>query len=96
MNVSSFQVFLTNGKKGWGLRAAEELPRGAFICEYVGEILTNNELYERNVQMTANERHTYPVNLDGDWATEGVLEDDHSLSLDATFYGNVARFINHR
>uniref|UniRef100_A0ACD5ULJ3 Uncharacterized protein n=1 Tax=Avena sativa TaxID=4498 RepID=A0ACD5ULJ3_AVESA len=90
------QVFLTKGKKGWGLQSAEELPRGAFICEYVGEILTNNELYERNVQMTANETHTYPVNLDADWATEGVLEDDHSLSLDATFYGNVARFINHR
>ncbi|XP_047065264.1 histone-lysine N-methyltransferase SUVR4-like [Lolium rigidum] len=90
------QVYLTNGKKGWGLRASEELPRGAFVCEYVGEILTNNELDERNSQTTANERHTYPVNLDADWATEGVLEDDHSLSLDATFYGNVARFINHR
>jgi SET domain-containing protein len=96
VNALLFQVFLTSGKKGWGLRAAEELPRGAFICEYVGEILTNNELYERNTQKTANERHTYPVNLDADWATEGVLEDDHSLSLDATFYGNVARFINHR
>ncbi|KQK00378.1 hypothetical protein BRADI_3g48980v3 [Brachypodium distachyon] len=90
------QVFLTPGKKGWGLRAAEELPRGAFICEYVGEILTNTELYERTIQKTAKSRHTYPVLLDADWVTEGVLEDDHALCLDATFYGNVARFINHR
>ena len=96
MNVSSFQVFLTPGKKGWGLRAAEELPRGAFVCEYAGEILTNNELHERNIQETKNARHTYPVYLDADRLTEDVLEDDHALCLDATFYGNVARFINHR
>uniref|UniRef100_A0A453D1I8 SET domain-containing protein n=1 Tax=Aegilops tauschii subsp. strangulata TaxID=200361 RepID=A0A453D1I8_AEGTS len=90
------QVFLTPGEKGWGLRAAEELPWGAFICEYVGEILTNNELYERNNQMVSNGKHTYPTLLDADWVTEDVLEDDHALCLDGTFYGNVARFINHR
>ncbi|CAM0945203.1 unnamed protein product [Alopecurus aequalis] len=90
------QVFLTPGKKGWGLRSAEELPPGAFVCEYAGEILTNNELYERNNQETANKRHTYPVYLDADCLTEDVLEDDHALCLDATFYGNVGRFINHR
>ncbi|PNT69085.1 probable inactive histone-lysine N-methyltransferase SUVR2 isoform X3 [Brachypodium distachyon] len=90
------QVFLTSGDKGWGLRAAEELPRGAFICESVGEILTNTELYERTNQKTTESRHKYPVLLDADWVTESVLEDDHALCLDATFYGNVARFINHR
>jgi SET domain-containing protein len=96
LTLSSFQVFLTPGKKGWGLRAAEELPRGTFVCEYAGEILTNNELYERNNQETANARHTYPVYLNSDRQTEDFLEDDTALCLDATFYGNVARFINHR
>uniref|UniRef100_A0ACD5ZGM8 Uncharacterized protein n=1 Tax=Avena sativa TaxID=4498 RepID=A0ACD5ZGM8_AVESA len=90
------QVFLTPEGKGWGLRAAEEIPRGAFICEYAGEILTNNELYERNIQETAKARHTYPVYLNADRVTEDLLEDDTALCLDATFYGNVARFINHR
>ncbi|KAM0848342.1 hypothetical protein ACQ4PT_054450 [Festuca glaucescens] len=90
------KVFLTPGNKGWGLRAAEELPRGTFVCEYAGEILTNNELYERNNQETANARHTYPVYLNSDRQTEDILEDDTALCLDATFYGNVARFINHR
>uniref|UniRef100_A0A453P3S0 SET domain-containing protein n=1 Tax=Aegilops tauschii subsp. strangulata TaxID=200361 RepID=A0A453P3S0_AEGTS len=90
------QVFLTPGKKGWGLQAAEEIPRGAFICEYVGEILTNTELDERNTQGTSKGRHTYPTLLNADWDTEDVLGDDHALCLDATFYGNVARFINHR
>ena len=88
-------MFLTPGKKGWGLRPAEKLPQGAFVCEYVGEILTNTELYERN-QITGKTKHTYPVTLDADWGTEGVLNDEETLCLDATFYGNVARFINHR
>ncbi|XP_059317713.1 probable inactive histone-lysine N-methyltransferase SUVR2 [Lycium ferocissimum] len=89
------QVFMTADGKGWGLRALEDLPRGAFVCEYVGEIVTNTELYERNTQ-TADERHTYPVLLDADWGSEGVLKDEEALCLDATSYGNVARFINHR
>ncbi|XP_027088342.2 probable inactive histone-lysine N-methyltransferase SUVR2 [Coffea arabica] len=90
------QVFLTDDGKGWGLRTLEELPKGAFVCEYVGEILTNMELYERNNQSSSKDRHTYPVLLDADWGSEGVLKDEDALCLDATYYGNVARFINHR
>lgn len=92
-----FQVFSTKERKGWGLRALEELPQGAFVCEYVGEILTNIELYERNSRRGAdNGKHTYPVLLDADWSTEKNLKDEEALCLDATKYGNVARFINHR
>ena len=91
-----FQVFLTAEGKGWGLRTLQDLPRGAFVCEYVGEIVTNSELYERNLQKSGNERHTYPVLLDADWGSEVVLKDEEALCLDATEYGNVARFINHR
>ncbi|GAB2272439.1 hypothetical protein Dimus_007265 [Dionaea muscipula] len=90
------QVFWTPEGKGWGLRVAEDLPKGAFVCEYVGEILTNTELHERNKQRSADERHVYPVLLDADWASESILKDEEALCLDATFYGNVARFINHR
>ncbi|MQL94457.1 hypothetical protein Taro_027117 [Colocasia esculenta] len=92
----NLQVFFTPEGKGWGLRTFDDLPRGAFVCEYVGEILTNMELYDRTVQTTGNARHTYPVLLDADWGSEGVLKDEEALCLDATFYGNVARFINHR
>ncbi|KAM0945014.1 putative [histone H3]-lysine(4) N-trimethyltransferase chromatin remodeling SET family [Dioscorea sansibarensis] len=92
----NLQVFYTSEGKGWGLRTLDDLPRGAFVCEYVGEILTNMELYERTMQTTGNARHTYPVLLDADWGSEGVLKDEEALCLDATFYGNVGRFVNHR
>uniref|UniRef100_A0A5B6YPP7 Putative histone-lysine N-methyltransferase SUVR2 isoform X1 n=1 Tax=Davidia involucrata TaxID=16924 RepID=A0A5B6YPP7_DAVIN len=92
----NLQVFMTPEGKGWGLRTLEELPKGAFVCEYVGEVLTNAELYERISRSPGNEEHAYPVLLDADWGAEGVLKDEEALCLDATYYGNVARFINHR
>ncbi|KAI3744127.1 hypothetical protein L1987_57203 [Smallanthus sonchifolius] len=37
--------------------------------QYVGEIVTNSELFERNKQ-NENEEHTYPVLLDADWSSK--------------------------
>ncbi|KAH9531597.1 hypothetical protein CY35_19G045800 [Sphagnum magellanicum] len=92
------EVFWTSEGKGWGIRTLEDLPAGAFVFEYVGEILTNNEMYERNLalQKKGNGVHTYPVLLDGDWGSEANLKDEEALCLDATYFGNVARFLNHR
>ncbi|CAL5347489.1 unnamed protein product [Camellia sinensis] len=90
----NLQVFMTP-EKGWGVRTLEDLPKGTFVCEYVGEIVTNTELFERNTQMSGREKHTYSVLLDADWGSKGVPRDEEALCLDATVYGNVARFINH-
>ncbi|KAF3791909.1 Histone-lysine N-methyltransferase H3 lysine-36 specific [Nymphaea thermarum] len=92
----NFHVFFTPEGKGWGLRTFDALRRGAFVCEYVGEILSNTELYNRNSQCSGDEKHHYPVLLDADWGSECILKDEEALCLDATHYGNVARFINHR
>ncbi|VVA96433.1 unnamed protein product [Arabis nemorensis] len=89
------EVYFTQEGKGWGLRTLQDLPKGTFVCEYIGEILTNTELYDRN-ETSSSERHTYPVTLDADWGSEKDLQDDDALCLDATICGNVARFINHR
>ncbi|KAG2272859.1 hypothetical protein Bca52824_067414 [Brassica carinata] len=85
------QVYFTQEGKGWGIRTLQDLPKGTFVCEYIGEILTNTELYERNIRSTS-ERHTYPVTLDADWGSEKDLKDEEALCLDATICGNVARF----
>lgn len=90
------QVFMTLGGKGWGLRTLESLPKGAFVCEYVGEVITNSELYDRVLQSRNTGSHQYSVLLDANWSTKTVLKDEEALCLDATHYGNVARFINHR
>ncbi|XP_027938009.1 probable inactive histone-lysine N-methyltransferase SUVR1 isoform X2 [Vigna unguiculata] len=89
------QVFLTSDGKGWGLRTLEDLPKGTFVCEFVGEILTLNELHERNMKNPKGGKYTFPVLLDADWDL-GVVKDREALCLYAASYGNVARFINHR
>lgn len=38
----SFQLFKTKSK-GWALRTLNHIPAGAYVCEYVGEILTEED-----------------------------------------------------
>ncbi|CAO2190227.1 unnamed protein product [Urochloa humidicola] len=90
------QVYFTQEGKGWGLRTLEDIPKGAFVCEYAGEVLTSTEMYERAIQNARNGKHMKQVLLDADWSSEGVLRDEEALGIDGTFYGNVGRFINHR
>ncbi|CAO2211861.1 unnamed protein product [Urochloa humidicola] len=90
------QVYFTHEGNGWGLRTLEDLPKGAFVCEYAGEVLTSTEMYERAIQNGRNGKHMKQVLLDADWSSGGVLRDEEALGLDGTFYGNVGRFINHR
>ncbi|XP_010494395.1 PREDICTED: probable inactive histone-lysine N-methyltransferase SUVR2 isoform X2 [Camelina sativa] len=88
---NKLQVFFTPNGRGWGLRTLEKLPKGAFICEFAGEILTVPELFQRN-----SERRTSPVILDAYWGSEDISGADKALCLDVMHYGNISRFINHR
>lgn len=54
------------------------------------------ELYERTNQRTKSRKCAYPVFLDADWGSNGSLMNEEALCLDASHFGNVARFINHR
>ena len=35
---------------GWGLLALEDIPRGAFVCDYVGELITGNKTLQKNTK----------------------------------------------
>lgn len=41
-----FQLFRTKGK-GWGLRTLRHIPKGTYVCEYVGEIISDSEADHR-------------------------------------------------
>ncbi|CAG0908053.1 unnamed protein product [Cyprideis torosa] len=43
-----FQVFKTE-KKGWGLRCLHDLPKGSFICTYVGQLLGDLQAEEEGM-----------------------------------------------
>ena len=79
---------------GWGIQAAEHIPKGVFVFELIGEILTNAELIVRNKRVDG--ALTYSMALDADWATEQKGDDSSALCLDSTHFGNVAKFLNYR
>ena len=39
--------------QGWAVRAVEPIPRGTFVCEYVGEVLKDDDAM-RNIERFAN------------------------------------------
>lgn len=88
--VSGVQVFYVADSKGWGIRTLETLQRGSFVFEYGGEVVTNAELLRRG----AGEEHA--LILDAHWQSELTDGDDVLLSMDASRYSNVARWLNHR
>nr|XP_031306955.1 histone-lysine N-methyltransferase EHMT1 isoform X15 [Camelus dromedarius] len=65
---------------GWGVRSLQDIPLGTFVCEYVGELISDSEADVR-------EEDSYLFDLDN--------KDGELYCIDARFYGNVSRFINH-
>ncbi|XWS45352.1 hypothetical protein CRYUN_Cryun15aG0129500 [Craigia yunnanensis] len=88
------QVFKTENK-GWGVRAGEPILSGTFVCEYIGEILDEQEA---NNRLTRYDRDgcDYMYNVDSHINDMSrLIEGQVRYVIDATKYGNVSRFINH-
>uniref|UniRef100_A0A8D2Q744 [histone H3]-lysine(9) N-methyltransferase n=1 Tax=Varanus komodoensis TaxID=61221 RepID=A0A8D2Q744_VARKO len=73
------QLFRTR-KMGWGVRTMQDVPLGTFVCEYVGELISDSEANVR-------EEDCYLFDLGN--------KDREVYCIDARFYGNISRFINH-
>uniref|UniRef100_A0A1B6ECU3 Histone-lysine N-methyltransferase n=2 Tax=Clastoptera arizonana TaxID=38151 RepID=A0A1B6ECU3_9HEMI len=78
--TARFQLFRTKGNKGWGVSTLRVIPKGSYVCEYIGEIISDCEADTR-------EDDSYLFDLDN--------RDGETYCIDARRYGNIARFINH-
>lgn len=73
-------------KKGFGLIAKDDIPAGAFVIEYCGEVISTEECQERLMapeEAGSADRHFYFLTIDS------------NCCIDASKRGNKARFINH-
>jgi hypothetical protein len=71
-------------KCGWGLTADEDIKAGAFLVEYVGEVIDDKTCEERLwVMKEQGEINFY------------MCEISREMVIDATFKGNLSRYINH-
>jgi len=71
-------------EKGWGAVAMEIIERGTFVCEYVGEIISESDAEMRGKEYDAQ-------GLSYLW----TQKTDHAPTIDATRMGNISRFVNH-
>uniref|UniRef100_A0A2P2KG46 Histone-lysine N-methyltransferase SUVR5-like isoform X2 n=1 Tax=Rhizophora mucronata TaxID=61149 RepID=A0A2P2KG46_RHIMU len=88
------EVFKTENK-GWAVRAGELILRGTFICEYIGEVLDEEEAKKRRNRY-GKDGCSYIYNVDAHTNDMSrLLGEQGQYVIDATTYGNVSRFINH-
>ena len=70
-------------RRGQGLHACEEIPAGAFVVEYTGEVITEKERLARMAAARARGAvHFY------------IMELQKGLYIDAEHMGSKARFMN--
>lgn len=87
----SLTIFKTSNGRGWGVRTDRAIKNGQFICEYVGEVITNKEANLRG-QIYDAEKRTYLFDLD----CNSIVENQENVyTIDAYRMGNVSRMINH-
>ncbi|XP_037398222.1 histone-lysine N-methyltransferase NSD2 isoform X1 [Pygocentrus nattereri] len=80
---SPVEIFRTLSR-GWGLRTISEIKKGAFVSEYVGEVIDEEECRARIKHAQENDiSNFYMLTLDKD------------RIIDAGPKGNQARFMNH-
>ncbi|XP_022132629.1 histone-lysine N-methyltransferase SUVR5 isoform X2 [Momordica charantia] len=88
------EVFMTE-TKGWAVRAGEPILRGTFVCEYIGEVLDEQEANRRRDRYNT-EGNCYFLDVDAHINDiSRLVEGSARYIIDATNYGNVSRFINH-
>ncbi|KAF2072086.1 hypothetical protein CYY_006606 [Polysphondylium violaceum] len=83
------ELFKTKDK-GWGVRAKVEIPARTYVCEYVGEIIGQEEAEKRGSEYD-KKGLSYLFDLGGSNERTSIAE----LTIDATHFGNESRFINH-
>lgn len=74
---------------GWGVKTLEDIPKGVFVCEYIGELIPEYEARIRDV-VCFKENVSYLFDLD--FNTDSG---PNMYSIDTMHFGNVSRFINH-
>lgn len=84
LHQNAYVYPVKTSQKGWGLAAGEFISKGSFIMQYVGEVFyVDSDLGKKRQEMYKHSTCTY------------MMRTDNGEVIDPTFYGNIARFINH-
>lgn len=88
------EIVMAGPEKGYGLITQEFIPKGAFICEYAGELIGLEEAKSRFKSAHTNGKMNYIFVLR---EIIGFSDDAHIIEtiIDPSYIGNIGRYINH-
>lgn len=92
----------TNLTNQLGLSTEKCIPQGSFICEYAGEVVTESEALQRNIQNRNQSLKNYLICLN-EYSTSQSTDSDQSnvtaqciqTFIDAGRKSNIGRYLNH-
>ncbi|CAF1044909.1 unnamed protein product [Adineta ricciae] len=87
--------------KGWGLRTLHDLPRGTYICQYIGELITSDQGHER--AQTMDDRYQTSLDLvkqihyedNNTHRQNNDEEEEDPYVIDGSLYSNLGKYFNH-
>jgi hypothetical protein len=82
--VCPLSLYYFGPQKGWGVKACQFIKQGAFVIEYVGEVISEQEMERRSV--ACDEQYQYVFTLNG--------RGKDRCYIDAHAVRNLAAFIN--
>ncbi|XP_026484536.1 histone-lysine N-methyltransferase SETMAR [Vanessa tameamea] len=85
-----FVTTCDNISKGLGLFTREFIPKGTFVCEYAGEVITKSEALRRQTYNQTHSKMNYIFCLN-----EHVNGNIIQTFVDPSLFGNIGRYINH-
>ena len=89
--LSALRVFRTNEEdKGLGVTCSHFIARGTYVGEYVGQIISRSDA-KRRLDRLSPVDSCYLVTYKEHLSSGTIL----TTNIDATFAGNVTRFMNH-
>lgn len=80
------------GPKQLGLVSQRAIDKGAFVCEYAGEVLTPREAQHRHRQSKPNDMNYIVCLIERSTGDDGTV---HRTFIDPARRGNIGRYLNH-
>ena len=77
-------------KKGFGVFTLEKIKKGIFVCEYTGEIINKDKAKDKINSNISKKKPNYVLQIRENYEKMIV-----NTFIDAEYFGNVSRFLNH-
>ncbi|CAB3405851.1 unnamed protein product [Caenorhabditis bovis] len=85
--TKNLEVFRTS-QKGFGVKTLESIEPMEFVCEYAGEIISENEVQRRYQENEYEDNYTLTIK-------EHCQDNIRKTFIDPRNRGNIGRFLNH-